>query len=76
MKEPPATWTTFALTSDDLSGEVLGRTDVSAPLSEGDVIGLAGREGPRRYRVDRVLMLIQCYPDQWSNRLVLVEPVV
>lgn len=71
----PATWTTFAIASDDLSGPVLGRTDGGAPLSEGDVIGLADASGARRYRVDRVLYLVQCYPDQWTNRLVLVQPV-
>jgi hypothetical protein len=73
--EPPATWTTFAIASEDLSGQVLGRTDGGTPLSVGDIIGLAGPNGARRYRVERVLYLIQCYPDRWSNRLVLVEPV-
>ncbi len=73
--EPPTTWTTFAIASDDLSGEVLGRTDGGAPLREGDVIGLSGPMGSHRYRVERVLFLIQCYPDRWANRLVLVEPV-
>lgn len=73
--EIPVTWTTFALSTDDLTGEVLGRTDLGAPLSEGDVIGLSGPQGARKYRVDRVLQLVQCYPDRWSNRLVLVEPV-
>lgn len=73
--EPPVTWTTFAMASEDLSGAVLGRTEGGAPLSEGDVIGLAGPAGARRYRVERVLFLEQCYPDRWSNRLVLVQPV-
>jgi hypothetical protein len=73
--DPPATWTTFAIASEDLSGEIIGRTDHGTPVNEGDVIGLAGPAGARRYRVERVLYLIQCYPDRWSNRLVLVEPV-
>ncbi len=72
--DPPTTWTTFAITSDDLSGPVLGRTEGGAPLNAGDVIGLSGPAGARRYRVDRVLYLVQCYPDRWANRLVLVEP--
>jgi hypothetical protein len=73
--EPPVTWTTFALTSEDLTGPVLGRTDGGAPLSAGDVIGLSGPRGAKRYRVDRVLFLEQCYPERWLNRLVLVQPV-
>jgi hypothetical protein len=73
--EPPTTWTTFAIASEDLTGPVLGRIDGGTPLSEGDVIGLAGPRGSGRYRVERVLYLVQCYPDRWSNRLVLVEPL-
>jgi hypothetical protein len=73
--DPPATWTTFALASEDLTGPVIGRTDGGAPVSEGDVIGLTGPSGSGRYRVERVVFLVQCYPDRWSNRLVLVEPV-
>ncbi len=75
MTDPPATWTTFVINSDDLSGDVLGRIEGGAPLTSGDVIGLAGPQGAKRYRVERVLHLVQCYPDRWSNRLVLVEPV-
>ena len=56
--EPPATWTTFAIASEDLSGEVIGRTDHSTPVSEGDVIGLAGPAGARRYRVERVTQVL------------------
>ena len=73
--DPPTTWTTFAISSEDLTGPVLGRTDGGAPVSEGDVIGLTGPAGSGRYRVERVLYLVQCYPDRWSNRLVLVAPV-
>ena len=73
--ETPVTWTTFALASDDLSGHVLGRIDGGGRLCEGEVIGLAGPSGHKRYRIERVLHLEQCYPDQWSNRLVLVQPV-
>ena len=73
--ESPITWTTFALHSDDLSGHILGRIDGGGPLNEGEVIGLAGPAGPKRYRIERVLHLEQCYPDHWSNRLVLVQPV-
>lgn len=75
MDEPPATWTTFAIASDDLSGPILGRTEGGSAVQAGDVIGLAGPRGSHRYRVERVLNLIQCYPDQWCNRLVLVEPM-
>ncbi len=46
-----------------------------AHVDEGDVIGLTGPGGARRYRVERVLCLIQCYPDRWNNRLILVAPV-
>lgn len=75
MDDIQVTWTTFALASEDLTGPVIGRTDGGAPVTEGDIIGLTGPGGSGRYRVERVVYLVQCYPDRWNNRLVLVEPV-
>jgi hypothetical protein len=68
-------WTTFAIASEDLSGPVLGRIDGGDPLSPGDTIGLRAPNGVKRFRVDRVLILEQVWPDAWSNRLVLLEPL-
>ncbi len=70
----PIRWTTFAIASDDLSGQVLGRIDGGDPLSPGDTIGLRSPGGIRRFRVERVLFLEQVWPDAWVNRLVLLAP--
>lgn len=68
-------WTTFALTSEDLTGQVLGRIEGGEPLVRGDTVGLRSPTGVRRFRVDRVLILEQVWPDAWTNRLVLLEPM-
>jgi len=67
-------WTTFAIASDDLTGPVLGRVDGGDPLSAGDMIGLRAPNGVKRFRVQKVLFLEQVWPDEWVNRLVLLEP--
>lgn len=74
MSDTPR-WTTFAITSEDLSGPVLGRINGGDPLSPGDTIGLRAPGGIKRFRVDRVLFLEQVWPDSWTNRLVLLEPL-
>ena len=74
MDETPR-WTTFAIASEDLTGPVLGRIDGGDPLSLGDTIGLRSRSGIKRFRVERVLILEQVWPDAWINRLVLLEPL-
>lgn len=74
MNETPR-WTTFAVASDDLSGPVLGRVDGGDPLSTGDTVGLRSQSGVKRFRVTSVMVLEQIWPDAWSNRLVLLEPV-
>ncbi len=74
MNETPR-WTTFAIASEDLTGQVLGRVDGGDPLSPGDTIGLRSPTGIKKFRVDRVLFLEQVWPDVWTNRLVLLEPI-
>lgn len=74
MNETPR-WTTFAISRDDLSGPVLGRIDGGDPLTAGDTIGLRSPSGVKKFRVDRVLILEQVWPDTWTNRLVLLEPM-
>lgn len=74
MNETPR-WTTFAVASDDLSGPVLGRVDGGEPLSAGDTVGLRSQTGVKRFRVASVMVLEQIWPDAWTNRLVLLEPV-
>ncbi len=68
--------TTFALASEDASGEVLGRVVTPTEFSSGDVIqmGLEGNSDARMYRVIRVLQLEQIGPERWTNRLVMVRP--
>ncbi|MHB8577085.1 MAG: hypothetical protein ACYDCQ_17370 [Dehalococcoidia bacterium] len=68
--------TTFALASEDASGQVLGRVMTTTAFSAGDVIQMAvegGGDG-RVYKVIRVLVLEQIGPDRWTNRLVMVRP--
>jgi hypothetical protein len=69
-------WTTFALASEDASGEVLGRVVTPTEFSAGDVIQMASEGSPdsRLYKVIRVLVLEQVGPDRWMNRLVMVRP--
>ena len=70
-------WTTFALASEDASGQVLGRMDTDTEFTIGDVIQVETRgpgSGPRRYKVIRVLALEQIGPERWTNRLVMVRP--
>ena len=74
MNDTPR-WTTFAIASDDLTGQVLGRVDGGDPLNPGDTIGLRSPTGIKRFRVDKVLVLEQVWPDAWTNRLVLLEPL-
>ena len=74
MNETPR-WTTFAIESEDLTGQVLGRVDGGDPLSPGDTVGMRAPGGIKRFRVSRVLYLEQVWPDAWVNRLVLLEPV-
>lgn len=74
MDETPR-WTTFAISSEDLTGQVLGRVDGGDPLAVGDTIGLRSPTGVKRFRVDRVLVLEQVWPDTWTNRLVLLAPM-
>jgi len=68
--------TTFALASEDASGQVIGRVVTPTEFSAGDVIQMAAEEGrdPRLYKVIRVLVLEQIGPDRWKNRLVMVRP--
>lgn len=68
--------TTFALASEDASGEVLGRLITGTEFSAGDVIQMATEAGgeARYYKVIRVLLLEQIGPDRWQNRLVMVRP--
>jgi hypothetical protein len=73
MNETPR-WTTFAIESEDLTGQVIGRVDGGDPLSPGDTVGMRGPNGIKRFRVSRVLYLEQVWPDAWVNRLVLLEP--
>ena len=68
-------WTTFAIASEDLTGPVLARIEGGEPLSPGDTIGLRSSTGIQRFRVERVLVLEQVWPDAWTNRLVLLAPV-
>jgi hypothetical protein len=74
MNETPR-WTTFAIESEDLTGQVIGRVDGGDPLSPGDTVGMRAPGGIKRFRVSRVLYLEQVWPDAWVNRLVLLEPV-
>ncbi len=68
--------TTFALASEDASGEVLGRLVTPTEFSAGDVIQMAseGSADARFYKVIRVLKLEQIGPERWTNRLVMVRP--
>jgi hypothetical protein len=68
--------TTFALASEDASGEVLGRLVTPTEFSAGDVIQMASQPhtDPRLFRVIRVLKLEQIGPERWTNRLVMVRP--
>ncbi len=68
--------TTFALASEDASGEILGRLVTPTEFSAGDVIQMATEEGAgsRLYKVIRVLTLEQIGPERWTNRLVMVRP--
>jgi len=69
-------WTTFALASEDATGQVIGRVVTPTEFSAGDVIQMAGEGGQdqRLYKVIRVLLLEQIGPDRWTNRLVMVRP--
>ena len=74
MNDTPR-WTTFAIAAEDLSGPVIGRVEGGDPLSPGDTIGLRSPQGMKRFRVERVLLLEQVWPEAWINRLVLLEPL-
>ena len=69
-------YTTFALASEDASGQVLGRLMTPTSFAPGDIIqmGAADEAEGRKYRVIRVLLLEQIGPDRWTNRLVMVRP--
>ncbi len=70
-------WTTFALASEDASGQVIGRMDTTTEFTQGDVIQVETRgsgSGSRQFRVIRVLQLEQVGPERWVNRLVMVRP--
>jgi hypothetical protein len=70
-------YTTFALASEDATGQVLGRMDTPTDFTPGDVIQVETRgteSGSRRYKVIRVLHLEQIGPERWTNRLVMVRP--
>lgn len=69
-------YTTFALASEDASGQVLGRVVTTTEFTTGDIIQMASEDSQdnRMYKVIRVLLLEQIGPDQWTNRLVMVRP--
>jgi hypothetical protein len=69
-------WTTFALASEDASGQVLARVVTPDDFNAGDVIEMPveGSNRSHRFKVIRVLKLEQIGPDRWTNRLVMVRP--
>jgi hypothetical protein len=69
-------WTTFALASEDASGQVLARVVTQDDFAAGDIVEMPVAEGgrTRQFRVIRVLLLEQIGPDRWTNRLVMVRP--